>query len=246
MARRARCRSPGRRRLTRPATDRRSAPRKRALLGQVWGASRVDDERSRPPSPHPDRRRSQRRAREAQAELAKIGHHRMPPIDVILAACAEEAGAGVLHYDRAYDVLGTRTAVERRPRLRAACSSRASGSRRPGVSERRASAGAAGLRGAGLRGAGPSLRSAAQIPAALKHRHSRVSWVGGILTRAVAQREARAPSVRDDPLKEAGLAKARVGAVRRAGGLDRHRGPGYLQAWPAPRGYAASSTCDNS
>jgi predicted nucleic acid-binding protein len=52
------------------------------------------------------------RAREAQAELAKIGHHRMPPVDVILAACAEEAGAGVLHYDRDYDVLAEKSGLQ--------------------------------------------------------------------------------------------------------------------------------------
>jgi predicted nucleic acid-binding protein len=54
----------------------------------------------------------ERRAREAQAELAKIGHHRMPPIDVILAACAEEASAGVLHYDRDYDVLAEKSGLQ--------------------------------------------------------------------------------------------------------------------------------------
>jgi predicted nucleic acid-binding protein len=42
-------------------------------------------------------------ARKAQRELAKIGHHRLPPIDVMIAACAHEAGMGVLHYDRDYD-----------------------------------------------------------------------------------------------------------------------------------------------
>lgn len=52
------------------------------------------------------------RAREAQSELAKVGHHRLPPIDLILAACAEEAGAGVLHYDRDYDVLAEKSGLQ--------------------------------------------------------------------------------------------------------------------------------------
>lgn len=42
-------------------------------------------------------------ARKAQRELAKVGHHRLPPIDLMIAACAHEAGMGVLHYDRDYD-----------------------------------------------------------------------------------------------------------------------------------------------
>lgn len=48
----------------------------------------------------------------AQRELAKAGHHRLPPADLILAACAHEAGAGVLHYDRDYDVIAKRTTLE--------------------------------------------------------------------------------------------------------------------------------------
>ncbi len=42
-------------------------------------------------------------ARKAQRELAQVGHHRLSPIDLMIAACAHEAGAGVLHYDRDYD-----------------------------------------------------------------------------------------------------------------------------------------------
>lgn len=33
------------------------------------------------------------------------GHHRVPAIDYLVAACAQEAGAGVLHYDRDFDRL---------------------------------------------------------------------------------------------------------------------------------------------
>jgi predicted nucleic acid-binding protein len=50
-------------------------------------------------------------ARKAQRELARVGHHRLPPIDVMIAACAHEAGAGVLHYDRDYDVIAELTSL---------------------------------------------------------------------------------------------------------------------------------------
>lgn len=52
------------------------------------------------------------RALQAQRELAKIGHHRLAPMDLIIAACAESQGAGVLHYDRDYDILATSTALD--------------------------------------------------------------------------------------------------------------------------------------
>jgi predicted nucleic acid-binding protein len=48
----------------------------------------------------------------AQRELAVVGHHRLPPIDLIVAACAHEAGAGVLHYDRDYDLIAKHTSLE--------------------------------------------------------------------------------------------------------------------------------------
>ncbi len=44
-------------------------------------------------------------ALDAQRELADMGHHRLPPADVIIAACAHTAGMGVLHYDGDYDLL---------------------------------------------------------------------------------------------------------------------------------------------
>jgi len=50
-------------------------------------------------------------ARKAQRELARAGHHRLSPIDLIIAACAHEAGAGVLHYDRDYDVIAELTSL---------------------------------------------------------------------------------------------------------------------------------------
>lgn len=53
----------------------------------------------------------ERLALQAQHELALVGHHRLPPIDVIVAACAHQAEAGVLHYDRDYDVIAARTGL---------------------------------------------------------------------------------------------------------------------------------------
>jgi predicted nucleic acid-binding protein len=43
---------------------------------------------------------------DAQRDLARRGHDRSaPPADLLIAACAHVHGAGVLHYDRDYDVL---------------------------------------------------------------------------------------------------------------------------------------------
>jgi predicted nucleic acid-binding protein len=50
-------------------------------------------------------------ALDAQRELADIGHHRLPPADVMIAACAHVAGMGVLHYDSDYDLLATQTSL---------------------------------------------------------------------------------------------------------------------------------------
>jgi predicted nucleic acid-binding protein len=50
-------------------------------------------------------------ARKAQRELARVGHHRLSPIDVMIAACAHEAGVGVLHYDRDYDRIAELTSL---------------------------------------------------------------------------------------------------------------------------------------
>jgi predicted nucleic acid-binding protein len=46
---------------------------------------------------------------EAQGKLAQIGHHRLAPTDLIIAACAHESRAGVLHYDRDYDLIAKHT-----------------------------------------------------------------------------------------------------------------------------------------
>ena len=51
------------------------------------------------------------RALLAQRELAARGHHRLAPIDVMIAACAHETGADVLHYDRDYDLIAEHTSL---------------------------------------------------------------------------------------------------------------------------------------
>lgn len=44
-------------------------------------------------------------ARTAQRELASIAQHRVPIPDLLIAACAQQHQAAVLHVDRHYDVL---------------------------------------------------------------------------------------------------------------------------------------------
>lgn len=53
-----------------------------------------------------------RLAIQAQGELARAGHHRVPPADLLIAACAHAEGAGVLHYDRDYDVIAERSGLD--------------------------------------------------------------------------------------------------------------------------------------
>jgi predicted nucleic acid-binding protein len=50
-------------------------------------------------------------ALDAQRELADLGHHRLPPADVMIASCADAAGMGVLHYDSDYDLLVKHTSL---------------------------------------------------------------------------------------------------------------------------------------
>ena len=54
----------------------------------------------------------ERHAVDAQRQLARVGHHRLPPVDVLSAAIAARHGLGVLHYDADYDILSRRTALE--------------------------------------------------------------------------------------------------------------------------------------
>jgi predicted nucleic acid-binding protein len=53
----------------------------------------------------------ERLALQAQRELAEVAHHRLAPMDVVIAACAHRAEAGVLHYDGDYDILAQRTSL---------------------------------------------------------------------------------------------------------------------------------------
>lgn len=49
------------------------------------------------------------RALDAQRQLARVGHHRLPPVDVILAAIADTHRLAILHYDSDYDLIATKT-----------------------------------------------------------------------------------------------------------------------------------------
>ena len=52
---------------------------------------------------------SERIALDAQAKLARTGHHRLPPVDLMVAAIAARRGLAVLHYDADYDLIAERT-----------------------------------------------------------------------------------------------------------------------------------------
>jgi predicted nucleic acid-binding protein len=54
----------------------------------------------------------ERRALDAQRQLVQVGHHRLPPVDLIVAAIADRHGLGVLHYDRDFDLLCANTDLE--------------------------------------------------------------------------------------------------------------------------------------
>jgi predicted nucleic acid-binding protein len=49
------------------------------------------------------------RALEIQEDLARIGHHRLPIPDLVIAAAAESAALTVLHYDRDFDTIAAVT-----------------------------------------------------------------------------------------------------------------------------------------
>jgi predicted nucleic acid-binding protein len=49
------------------------------------------------------------RALDAQAQLARAGHHRLPPVDLLIAALADRHSLGVLHYDHDYDLIAEKT-----------------------------------------------------------------------------------------------------------------------------------------
>lgn len=56
-------------------------------------------------------REVEKAARKAQGELAKSGHHRLSPTDLVIAACAAAVNGGVLHYDRDYDLIREHTGL---------------------------------------------------------------------------------------------------------------------------------------
>jgi predicted nucleic acid-binding protein len=52
------------------------------------------------------------RAVDAQRQLARAGHHRLPPVDLIVAAVAARHGIGILHYDADFDIIGAKTDLQ--------------------------------------------------------------------------------------------------------------------------------------
>jgi predicted nucleic acid-binding protein len=77
-----------------------SAAKYRSMMAQLDKLPRVAIDRE-----------VERLALQAQRELAEIGHHRLSPMDVMTAACAHRAEAGVLHYDGDYDILAEHTSL---------------------------------------------------------------------------------------------------------------------------------------
>jgi hypothetical protein len=53
--------------------------------------------------------RVERRALDAQLQLARAGHHRLPPVDLIIAALADVHRVGILHYDNDYEIVAEKT-----------------------------------------------------------------------------------------------------------------------------------------
>lgn len=54
----------------------------------------------------------ERRALEAQGQLARVGHHRISPSDIIIAALADRHELGILHYDGDFDLVVEKTDLE--------------------------------------------------------------------------------------------------------------------------------------
>ncbi len=54
----------------------------------------------------------ERRAVDVQRQLARVGHHRLPPVDLMLAAIADRHGIGILHYDGDFDLLRSKTDLD--------------------------------------------------------------------------------------------------------------------------------------
>jgi predicted nucleic acid-binding protein len=51
----------------------------------------------------------EQRALDVHRQLARVGHHRLPPVDLLLAALADRHELGILHYDTDYDIIATKT-----------------------------------------------------------------------------------------------------------------------------------------
>jgi predicted nucleic acid-binding protein len=79
----------------------RSGPDHRAMMSDLEWLPRVEIDRS-----------VEGLTLRTQRELAEIGHHRLAPSDVVIAACAHAAGMSVLHYDGDYDLLADRTSLK--------------------------------------------------------------------------------------------------------------------------------------
>jgi predicted nucleic acid-binding protein len=52
---------------------------------------------------------AEQRALDGQAQLARAGHHRLPPVDLLIAALADRHHLAVLHYDRDFDLIAEKT-----------------------------------------------------------------------------------------------------------------------------------------
>jgi len=78
----------------------RSGAQRAAMMSDLALLTRVEIDRE-----------VERLALRAQRELAEIGHHRLAPTDVVIAACAHAADMGVLHYDSDYDLLARHTSL---------------------------------------------------------------------------------------------------------------------------------------
>jgi predicted nucleic acid-binding protein len=76
----------------------RNAPEHGTLLDELLALPRllIDEE-------------TEARALDAQRQLARAGHHRLPPVDLLMAAVGDRHGVGVLHYDHDYDLIAEKT-----------------------------------------------------------------------------------------------------------------------------------------
>ena len=54
----------------------------------------------------------ERLALDAQRQLARAAHHRLPPVDILLAALAAHHRLGIHHYDADYDLIARHTSLD--------------------------------------------------------------------------------------------------------------------------------------